>query len=491
MSFSTNPHLQYHAPGSKEDIELNKSAITNFKPVKQFALKSENAFDYCTALKNASIQFGYYGILTRIATDGTIAAPADGGVEDPTDVTLSNFTNMLTSWDSVDSKSIQKNATMVWGNKTWTETDDKEIVSLSVARGEVTAGGKLNVVGQKIFMKRKKLIWLAHHVIELIIVNDRDMINVEEASFLWIDSISGDIVKDGLTIAHLIFSKLRPNVRIDIYKELKLLKEKTLPKDVDYDMIKWLATMQRKRNQLNAKSRDAYPIDDWINDVLTTARDVPNKKYADKIESIKQDWDLDEIILTETDLVRKLDKLYNNNKDSWKLELQKTDQIVILTTKLKDLEAKISKQSSNTNTNGSYPKGNGQHYTVKPWRLEYKGEKVEVGGRIWNFCRGDHWSGGIKYNGMYCQHKTEEHDAWRKEMDAEKQKNGYSSEVKVIEGPKTDETPSASKEETLKAAKTLKLGLSDSLQAALTTQVGITPDHWRSVWEEACEESGN
>ena len=94
MSFSTNPHLQYHAPGSKEDIELNKSAITNFKPVKQFALKSENVFDYCTALKNASIQFGYYGILTRIATDGTIAAPADGGVEDPTDVTLSNFTNM-------------------------------------------------------------------------------------------------------------------------------------------------------------------------------------------------------------------------------------------------------------------------------------------------------------------------------------------------------------------------------------------------------------
>ena len=98
MSFSTNPHLQYHAPGSKEDIELNKSAITNFKPAKQFALRSENAFDYCTAIKNASIKVGYYGILTRITTDGTIAAPVNGEEEEePTDVTFSNFTNMLTS----------------------------------------------------------------------------------------------------------------------------------------------------------------------------------------------------------------------------------------------------------------------------------------------------------------------------------------------------------------------------------------------------------
>ena len=78
---------------------------------------------------------------------------------------------------------------------------------------------------------------------------------------------------------------------------------------------------------------------------------------------------------------------------------------------------------------------------------------------------------------MYCRHKTEEHDAWQKEIDAQKQNNGYSSEVKVIEGPKADETPPASKAETLKPVETLKLGRSKTLQAALTTQVGITPDH--------------
>ena len=288
MSFSTNPNHQYHAPGSKEDIELNKSAITNFKPEKQFALKSENSFEYAAALKDCSIDFGYYGILSRLATSGIIAPVDEGEDEDPTDVSLGNYKNLLTSWNEIEPAAIQKNATMAWGDKTWTETDGKEIVPFSAARGEL-ANGRLNEKGKKLYMKRKKLSWLGYHALSLLVSQDRDMINVEEDSLLWIDPDSGDIVKDGLTIAYLIFSKLRPNVRIDIYKELKLLKEQTHPKDFGYDMIKWLGTMQRKRNQLNAKSKDSYQLTDWMNDVLTIAQDVPNKKYENNIYLIKQD----------------------------------------------------------------------------------------------------------------------------------------------------------------------------------------------------------
>ena len=36
-----------------------------------------------------------------------------------------------------------------------------------------------------------------------------------------------------------------------------------------------------------------------------------------------------------------------------------------------------------------------------------------------------------------------------------------------------------------------KLALSDSSQSALATKLGMTPDHWKYVWEEACEELGN
>ena len=319
--YSTNPNLQFHPPGSKEDIELNKGAITNFQPTNQYELKTENAFKYSSELKQLAIEFGYHGTITKVATTGTVDEPAEGEEADPASITLGDFKNLLTSWNDITPEAIQRNATVTWGDKTWTETRNKETVPFSAERGELTNAGRLKIEGKQKFMARRKLVWLAHHALSMIVPADRPMINVNDRLFLWSDPESGDIIKDGLTVLYLIFNKLRPNVRIDVYAELKVLKEKTHPKDFGYDMIKWLSTMQRKRNELNEKLPDAYSLQDWINDVLTVAQDVPNRKYAGKIDQIKQEWNLDEIVLTEDSLVRKMDKLYNNNKQGWEEEL--------------------------------------------------------------------------------------------------------------------------------------------------------------------------
>ena len=42
-------------------------------------------------------------------------------------------------------------------------------------------------------------------------------------------------------------------------------------------------------------------------------------------------------------------------------------------------------------------------------------------GHTYHWCKGDHWHDGNVVNGMYCFHKTEEHDNWRKELDAAKE----------------------------------------------------------------------
>ena len=489
--FSTNPNLQFHAPGSKEDIELNKGAITNFKPANQYALKTENAFNYASDLKQLAIEFGYHGTITKVATVGTVNEPDEGEEIDPASLTLGDFKNLLTSWNDITPEAIQNNATVTWGDKTWTETREKEIVPFSHERGELANAGRLTNEGKQKFMTRRKLVWLAHHAISMIVPEDRPMINVNDRLFLWSDPMSGDIVKDGLTVLYLVFNKLRPNVRVDVYAELKVLKEKTHPTDFKYDMIKWLSTMQRKRNELNEKLSNAYSLHDWLNDVLTIAQEVPNKKYAAKVDQIKQEWNLDEIVLTEDLLVRKRDKLYKNNKQGWAEELSKHDQVLALTTTLesqgKEIEELKRQRSTPVSDQNTHPQGRKPPFVVKPWRLKYKGEEVEVEGRKWYWCTKDHWSDGVKYNGMYCDHTTEEHDSWRKEKDADKNKRFKAREeeptIKVIKGP--NEKPSSPD------AKGKKLALSNSLQSVLTTEYGLTPDQFNHMWNQCCSESGN
>ena len=45
--------------------------------------------------------------------------------EDPTYLNLSEFKNLVASWNNITLDTIQKNATINWGNKTWTKTNDK------------------------------------------------------------------------------------------------------------------------------------------------------------------------------------------------------------------------------------------------------------------------------------------------------------------------------------------------------------------------------
>ena len=101
---------------------------------------------------------------------------------------------------------------------------------------------------------------------------------------------------------------------------------------------------------------------------------------------------------------------------------------------------------------------------------------------------------------MYCKHPTEGHDEWRRDADARRLvtrgKSNYhrSPVIEVVEPPKVDGAivPSEKRDSsTLPEQNKKRLALADNIQAALTTQLGMTPDHWKSIWDEACEETGN
>jgi hypothetical protein len=118
---------------------------------------------------------------------------------------------------------------------------------------------------------------------------------------------------------------------------------------------------------------------------------------------------------------------------TWKREIGEKDQIIALTTKLIEMQAKFDHQiasfvtqakndkvapSTNSSTSANSTRRNKRDpYTVVTWRLTKKEDTVVVNGREFYWCVGDHWSGGEKYNGMYADHKPCDHDAWHKKID--------------------------------------------------------------------------
>ena len=89
---------------------------------------------------------------------------------------------------------------------------------------------------------------------------------------------------------------------------------------------------------------------------------------------------------------------------------------------------------------------------------------------------------------MYCTHDTAGHDAWRKALDADKLKRGKggssndSDEAKKSSDADDAKKPSDGSETN---AKTGRIGLSEKLQAALCTQVGLTSNMADRILREA------
>ena len=234
-------------------------------------------------------------------------------------------------------------------------------------------------------------------------------------------------------------------------------------------------------------------------DQFNGALSIRSKSFQQQVQNVKQEWlGGNPHNLTPETLQNRLMHLYTNMREdgTLKRELYDGDQLIALTTKLTNLERKyeelkkekVQPAQAVPDNDGSDSNKKKTPYTVKPWRLEYKGDEIEHNG-VKNFwCKGDHWSGGQKHNGMYCTHDTAGHDAWRKAIDADKSKYGRVGSTNDADDSKK---PSEGSETN---TKTGRIGLSEKLQAALCTQVGLPSDMADQILREALADeadSGN
>ena len=91
---------------------------------------------------------------------------------------------------------------------------------------------------------------------------------------------------------------------------------------------------------------------------------------------------------------------------------------------------------------------------------------------------------------MYVTHKPgADHVTWRAKVDAWKDKRREKRQKQNGGGG----PPKPGNDDSKPAATTegKKLALSNSLQAVLTTECGLTPDAFNTMWTQCCSESGN
>ncbi len=104
-----------------------------------------------------------------------------------------------------------------------------------------------------------------------------------------------------------------------------------------------------------------------------------------------------------------------------------------------------------------------------------KEDKVTVNGKEYFWCIGDHYSGGEKHNGMYADHKSCDHDSWRKAINDRRAKSNPN-------GKPINETPADTKPN---PAPEKKLTLNDKLRNTFCTQAGLSTEAVGRIWEDA------
>jgi hypothetical protein len=424
LSFSTNPYNNYYAANSKEFISLDKAAKQDIRPETRYDLLPGNADSFAADLEKYSKQFGY-GFLLNIPTMRRVDA-TDANV-----LIYSNQIHMLETWNRVTDENVAINANEIWGARDWTRgaINNKQIAEMTATRGEIGTAQAVTLIGRKKFLERWKSTILSHQVMQLLTPEAQIAIKINKKKYQWTDPLTEETIDDGRSLLNEVLKLMRPDVQTNVYAELAKIKS-IKPVDHAFNIIKWHSAMESKRISIEYKVPGAYHESQYIMDYLDASLTVEVKSFKAEVNIIRNrylrgnpdGWNASYI-------AGEIIKTYNNmfEDGTWNREIGEKDQIIALTTKLIEMQAKFDKQVASFATQAAIkenhkdpaPKTDTRRskkepYTVEAWRMIKKEDTVSVKGKNYFWCTGDHWSGGEKHNGMYADHKTCDHDSWRK-----------------------------------------------------------------------------
>ena len=523
MTLFLNAYRNFIDVSTREGLTLLSNATDKFDcPLKdddRISLRS-GGHDYQKlkdTLIRCSQKFGYQHLLNNVPTKRVVTPAVPAVVADPTAVppilaaagipASVTFTNPIKVLDLYSDKLLdiaQRNASLIWGDESFTDQNPKETMVLTRAGGYLTASGLLNANGKKVIQQRILSKILAYQTLALLTDEARQVIEQQADLYTWKDPAGvEDDEMDGLTLVALILRRLRPHHKVDMYSEIGKAKKLTVAQ-FDNDIHLFFDAMKRIKLQIDQKDATAYTDDAFVRDLFLQLKDdsLPSD-FKHEFTSLERRWQMDKEIVTPQSLMDDAGTYYTNlvGSGAWKLESGKHAQIIALTTQLSELKMELQSIAKNASdksksTGQEKSSSSAKNYgNFEKWRLTKVNNgaefnMVEKDGKKYFWCD-NHQYPGCETSGMYVFHKPTEHDAWKARKDELNKKRGKKSSGTTPAPAASSAASVPSNAASTASTNASKLSLAKSLQEALTTTAGLTEDQFQKIWQNCCDASGN
>ena len=492
---SLNRYRDFIDTSTKEGIVLYDNAITNFtSPLEAgngIKLVPKDGPRLIETLNKLANTFGYDYMMKNVPTRRVVTTTAADTPGDPDVVTISyaDRINLLENYSADNVTHCKKNASLIWGDKTFTVQNLKTLRALTNADGEITAHDppRLQAPGKLLMRERMQSKIMAHQAMEILDSSAKTSIRLQKSHYTWSSADGRDVEADGPTVVALIMSRVNPHYKIDMFEEIKQLKQITLS-SCSNDVTAFLDKIKAKKLLIDQKDATAYTEDAFVRDLFGQFKSAPVEEFSLKYKRLETLWLVGKETIVPESFMDEAEALFINLKGNghWTSSYNPKDQIIALTTEVKSLKETISKLQTKPSTSDTGLKSTDLDPNWRITKVEngLEHNMVVVDGKSYWWCPDGHkWNG--EERAMYVTHKPgHQHQRWLERKNRWLENRKRDREATTAPADKSESSTTKDKGDK-------KLSLSQSLQAALMTKAGLSENQFQQIWCEACTESGN
>jgi hypothetical protein len=388
---------------------------------------------------------------------------------------------MINNYSSDNLKIAMINASVTWGDDSFTVQMPQTIKEMTIANGLAMTPTNLkpSKLGEILQLTRMHSKFMAHQVMALLTLTARQAVEQLKGLYTWCTPDGKEEEMDGPTVLAIILNRIRPHYKVNMYLKIDKLKKETL-EQYDNNVDLYFDSVRYHKVQIDQKNPAAYTDDQFVRDLF---KKLKSKQFplAFRLEYERAEvkWLINRENYTAESLMTESSLFCLNLKSSggWKIETTVHQQIIALTTQLNEMETKLvkltpkvgggilPKTTPTTPTNAQEMKGSFPLWRLKKIPSTEEHCMVERDGVKWYWCEDGHFFEN-KQCGMYCIHKPGDgHIAWLARKEKFKKDNaakkGNTTPTPSVTLPSSAPT-AASKSSNI--GNSSKLSLSKSLQ---------------------------